>query len=97
MIRNEHNVSVKDGLSGQSGEEVKTGISSSVLHGNALTPEFYELIYEADPGAKNDDYYVTSADFIGLHSQIKNDLLRGLLWWAFGLCFFMAGLVLVYA
>lgn len=96
MRRNEHIVSVKYEPKGQSGEEVKTGISGAVSQGNALTPEFYDLIYEADPGAENDDYYVTSADFIELHSQIKKDLVRGLVWYAVGLCFFMAGLVLVY-
>ena len=96
MRRNEHIVSVKDEPKGQSGEKIKTGISGSVLQGNALTPEFYELIYEADPGAENDDYYVTSADFIQLHSQIKKNLVRGLLWWAFGVCVVMSGITFAY-
>lgn len=76
MRRNEHIVSVKDEPKGQSGEKIKTGISGSVLQGNALTPEFYELIYEADPGAENDDYYVTSVPFeIVMHAFIAR-LLR---------------------
>jgi hypothetical protein len=95
MRRNEQNVSVKDELKGQSSEEFKMGISNSVLHGNALTPEFYELIYDVDPEAENDDYYVTSSDFIGLHTQIKKDLLRALRWWAFGICIVMTGITFI--
>ena len=64
--------------------------------GTRLTPEFFELIYDADPEAENDDYYVTSPDFVQLHSQIKKGLVQAWVWCAVTLCFFMSGLVSVY-
>lgn len=96
MRRNEHNVSVRGQPIGQFGKEVRAGISGAVLQRNALTPEFYELISGADPDAANDDYYVTSPEFVQLHSKIKKDLIRGFLWWAASLCLFMAGLAFIY-
>ena len=53
-----------------------------ILHKEQLSSEFFDLIYDLDPEAANDDYYVTSSDFIELHSQIKKFLIRRLLWWA---------------
>ena len=51
----------------------------------ALSPEFFDLIYEADPHAAKDKYYVASSDFTDLHSEIKGGLLRGVLLWSAGL------------
>ena len=96
MGRKERNVSARGEPTGEFGEEVMAGTSGAALHGHALTPEFYELISGADPDAANDDYYVTSPDFVQLHSKIKKDLIRGLLLWAVCLCLFMAGLASVY-
>jgi len=96
MRRNEHNVAVRSEPTGQLGEEVRESISGAVLQTNALTPEFCELISEADPDAANDDFYVTSPEFVQLHSKIKKDVIRGLLLWAVSLCLFMASLVSVY-
>ena len=67
-----------------------------VWQGNRLSPEFCELIYEWDPEAANDSYSVTSADFGQLHSQIKKDLLRGVLLWAISLSISTAGLILIF-
>lgn len=80
----------------QSDEEIRGGFSELSLQKNALTPEFYELIFDADPNAVNDDYYVTSEDFLQLHFRIKKNLILGLIGWAAGLCLFMAGLAYVY-
>ena len=71
-----------------------SNMPGAVLRENALTPEFYELIYSADPEAANDDYYVTSEDFIHLHWQIKKDLIKGVSWWAIGVCATTAFLML---
>ena len=96
MGRKEHNVSVTGEPTGQSDEEISAGISGAVLQRNPLTPEFYELIFEADPEALNDDYYVTSRDFVQLHSKIKKDLIRGVSWWLLANCLFIAGMVILY-
>ena len=50
-----------------------------------LAPEFFDLIYEADPFAADDIYYVASSEFTELHSDIKSGLLRGVLLWSLGL------------
>ncbi len=96
MRRNQHNVSVRGESASQSGEEVRATIPGAVLQRNTLTPAFYELISKADPDAANDDYYVTSPEFIQLHSKIKKDFIRGLSLWAVALCLFMASLAYVY-
>jgi hypothetical protein len=67
-----------------------------LLQKTELTSEFFDLIYESDPEASNDNYYVTSADFVQLHSQIRSDLRRSLFWWAIGLCGVLAGTSFVY-
>jgi len=56
----------------------------------ALTPEFFDLISEADPHAAKDKYYVASSDFTELHSEIKGGLLRGILIWSVGLTMVLA-------
>lgn len=61
-----------------------------------LSPEFYDLISDWDPEAANDNYYVTSADFIELHSGIKTFLIRRLVWWAISVCVGMSVLFFVY-
>ena len=71
--------------------------TEAVGQGKRLTPEFCELVYEWDPEAANDSYYVTSADFVQLHSEIKRGLLRGVLWWAIIVCAATAAVVFVFA
>ncbi len=61
-----------------------------------LSPKFFDLIYDRDPEAANDDYYVTSSDFIELHSQIKRTLIRHVLWLATSVCLGMPVLVFVF-
>jgi hypothetical protein len=53
----------------------------ALLRPHRLSPEFFDLVHEWDPEAANDDYYVTSAGFTELHSDIEAQLLRGLLTW----------------
>lgn len=47
--------------------------------------EFFDLIYDLDPGAANDKYYVTSADFLSQRAQIRKELVKGSLFWAAGI------------
>ena len=50
-----------------------------------LSTEFFELIFDADEDASNDDYYVTSADFIEFHTRIRRNLLDAIILWLVGL------------
>ena len=67
-----------------------------VLHTDQLCPEFLDLISDWDPDAANDNYYVTSSDFIELHSQIKRFLIRRIIWWATSVCLGMSVLLFLY-
>lgn len=84
---------VKRGL----GHGVTAAVVESASSENRLSPEFFDLIYEWDPKAVNDEYYVTSSDFIELHSQIRTRLIRGVLLWALALCLGMASLAIVFS
>lgn len=68
----------------------------SVQHVDELSPEFLDLISGWDPGAANDPYYVTSADFIDLHARIKKYLIRRMIWWATSVILGMSLLFFVY-
>lgn len=68
----------------QPGVSVRRDPAPSPHRPRELTPEFCALIYDADSGASNDDYYVTSADFLELHSGIRRGLFLGLLTWGIG-------------
>jgi hypothetical protein len=70
-------VTARPALSGTNGRPTRT---------RAPEAEFFDLIYELDPGAANDDYYVTSADFLALQSELRSKLIRGLFQWAACLC-----------
>ena len=61
-----------------------------------LSPEFYDLIYESDSEAENDDYYVRSEDFLELHTKIRKGLIRGLLWWGATLFLVFVGIAYNY-
>ena len=65
-------------------------------HADQLSPEFFDLICDWDPEAANDEYYVTSSDFIELHSQIKKFLIRRMIWWAMSVWLGMSALILVF-
>ena len=91
-----HKFLVKGAPKRRFGQGVMSEAVEPVSQENRLSPEFCDLIYEWDPEAANDDYYVTSSDFIQLHSQIKKDLIRGLLWWATIVCLAMSGLAFVF-
>jgi hypothetical protein len=73
-----------------------TAMFGQVSNENQLSPEFFDVIYEWDSDAANDDYYTTSAEFTELHSQIKKDLIRRMVQWAICTCGGMLGLVLIY-
>ena len=62
----------------------------SAKRDRTLSPEFFDLIYEADPHAADDDYYVASTEFTELHSEIKGGLLQGVLLWSAGLAVVLA-------
>lgn len=66
-------------------QEIVAGHARSHKGRKELSQEFCELVRGADEHASNDDYYVTSADFIELHSRIRGGLLYGLLLWTTGL------------
>ena len=70
--------------------------TATALSKHQLSPEFFDLIYDWDPEAANDDYYVTSSDFIEIHSQLKRTLIRGVLLWATSVCLGMSALAFVY-
>ena len=65
-------------------------------HVEQLSPEFYDLIRGWDPEAENDEYYVTSSDFIELHTRIRRFLIRRLIWWATSVCLGMSVLFIIY-
>ena len=67
-----------------------------VLQKDQLSPEFFGLIHDWDPEASNDDYYVTSSDFIEIHSQLNRTLIRGVLFWATNVCLGMSALAFFY-
>jgi hypothetical protein len=69
-------------------DDSRASADKTVLSENRLSENFYELIYELDPEAKNDDYYVTSADFIELHSEMKAYLITRIIWWATSACLY---------
>jgi hypothetical protein len=71
--------------------------AKGAVPGGGLSPEFCALIYDTDAQAINDDYYVTSADFLELRSSIRRGLARGLLAWGIGLLMAVAALGFVYA
>ena len=60
----------------------------------ALSPEFFDLISEADPHADGDEFYVASPDFTDLHSEIRGGLLRGVLIWSAGLTIVVAAVII---
>ena len=70
--------------------------TTTVLSKDQLSPEFFDLIYDWDPAASNDDYYVTSPDFIEIHDQLKRTLIRGVLLWATSVCLGMSALAFIY-
>ena len=72
------------------------GADEPAPHIEQLSPEFYDLIRDWDPEAANDEYYVTSSDFIELHSQIKRFLIRRMIWWATSVCLGMSALFIIY-
>lgn len=45
--------------------------------------DLLELVDPAEPGAANDDHYVTSSEPVELYDSVTMGLIRGLLWWAF--------------
>lgn len=65
--------------------------------GDHLSPEFFDLISDWDPDAANDDYYVTSADFIEIHDQLKTFLIRRMIWWAASVFGGMSLLFIIYS
>ncbi len=73
-----------------------SGAAATVLSKDQLCPEFFDLIYDWDPEASNDDYYVTSSDFIEIHDQLKRTLIRGVLLWATSVCLGMSALAFIY-
>lgn len=78
---------------------VQLGVSAAadaVLDADRLSPEFFELIHDWDPEAANDEYYVTSSDFIELHSQIRKFLIRRMIMWSASVLVGMSGLIFVY-
>ena len=77
-------------------QDGESGAVDPVLHTDQLSPKFFDLIGDWDPGAANDNYYVTSSDFIELHSQIKKFLIRRIIWWATSVCLGMSVLFFVY-
>ena len=78
-------------------QNVKTGGYSSFPESKELTPEFYDLVYSVDSAAANDNYYVTSGDFLELHSQLRKELLSGIFWWSCGLCLLLISAVFLNA
>ena len=77
-------------------QNAESGTAEAAQHGDQLSPEFFDLICDWDPDAVNDDYYVTSSDFIELHSGIKKFLIRRVVWWAVSVCLGMSILAYVY-
>lgn len=96
MKLNQRNESMKGNPKRGLGHGVTVAVVGSVSSKNSLSPEFFGLICEWDPKAVNDDYYVRSCDFVELHSRIKRELIRDLLFWAVALCIGMAGLTLAF-
>lgn len=73
-----------------------SGAVETVPHADQLSPEFFDLISDWDPDAANDNYYVTSSDFIELHSQLRKFLIRRMIWWATSVCLGMSVLFFIY-
>ena len=96
MKPEKYNLLVKDVPEFRSGQSPISEAVEPVTQAHRLSPEFFDRIYDWDPGAANDDYYVTSPDFIELHSQIKRTLIRGVIWWATSVCLGMPVLVFVF-
>ena len=73
-----------------------SGTAELVPQADELSPEFFDLIHDWDPDAANDNYYVTSSDFIELHSQLRKFLIRRMIWWATSVCLGMSILFYIY-
>jgi hypothetical protein len=97
MRPEKHNFSLEGELNRPLDNESRASVNKIVLPENRLSENFFELIYALDPEAKNDDYYVTSADFIELHSWIKAYLVRRMIWWAVSVCLGMSALAYLYS
>ncbi len=65
-------------------------LSLPLTDDDRLSSEFFSLIYDLDPEAANDPYYVTSKDFVDLHARIKKRLIIGVLSWVGLVALFIA-------
>ena len=96
MGSKKHRLLVKQVPRSRLAQNAVSGADELVLPENQLSPEFFDLIFDWDPEAANDEYYVTSSNFIELHSEIKKFLLRRVLWWAISVCVGMSVLAIVF-
>lgn len=60
------------------------------------SPEFFNLIYDWDPNATDDEYYATSEEFLELHSRIKDFLIQRLMWWTASVATAVVGLSIIF-
>lgn len=96
MKAEKHNHLVKDAPEFRSRQSPMSEAGEPVTQAHQLSPQFLALIYDWDPGAANDYYYVKSSDFIEIHSRLRRTLIRGLLFWAASVCLGMSALAFVY-
>jgi len=91
-----HNLLAKQAPQSRTMQDGVSGAVETVPHADQLSPEFFDLISDWDPDAANDNYYVTSSDFIELHSQLRKFLIRRMIWWATSVCLGMSVLFFIY-
>ena len=80
-------------MEGNAGNKASRETATPAYGNRDLTPEFCHLVYDADPDASNDNYYVTSEDFLELHSKIRRDLLLGVVGWAVALLLVVGAMI----
>ena len=96
MASRKHGLLADQGPPSRTSQDGVSGAVELVPQADELSPEFFDLIHSWDPDAANDDYYVTSSDFIELHSQIRKFLIRRMIWWATSVCLGMSILFNIY-